>query len=83
MLALAWLLHQDGVSSAIVGPADRQQFETALQAVALHLDGTTLDRLDALFPLRDGGLRLMPGEARLIPAPCRFSITSQRERAHV
>ena len=50
VLALAWLLHQDGVSSAIVGPADRQQFETALQAVALHLDGTTLDRLDALFP---------------------------------
>lgn len=50
VLALAWLLHQDGVSSAIVGPADRQQFETALEAVALHLDGTTLDRLDALFP---------------------------------
>lgn len=50
VLALSWLLHQDGVTSTIVGPADLAQFEGALVAPDLSLDGGTLDRIDQLFP---------------------------------
>lgn len=49
-LALAWLLHQPGVTGPITGPRTLEQFESAVAAVDIHLDQPTLDRLDEIFP---------------------------------
>jgi NDP-hexose C3-ketoreductase / dTDP-4-oxo-2-deoxy-alpha-D-pentos-2-ene 2,3-reductase len=50
VLALAWLLHQDGVTGPIVGPRTLEQFESSLRAVEVTLDADTLSKLDELFP---------------------------------
>lgn len=49
-VALAWLLHQDGVTAPIVGPRTADQLRSALQALSIALDEATLARLDELFP---------------------------------
>ncbi len=49
-LALAWLLHQDGVTSTIVGPANAEQLTSLLIVPNMKLDAETLARLDAIFP---------------------------------
>ena len=49
-VALAWLLHQDGVTAPIVGPRTADQLRSALQALSITLDEATLARLDELFP---------------------------------
>jgi aryl-alcohol dehydrogenase-like predicted oxidoreductase len=49
-VALAWLLHQDGVTAPIVGPRTLGQLDDALPALALKLDQDALNRLDAIFP---------------------------------
>jgi aryl-alcohol dehydrogenase-like predicted oxidoreductase len=49
-VALAWLLHQDGVTAPIIGPRTRAQLDGAQRAVTLHLDDDVLKRLDELFP---------------------------------
>jgi aryl-alcohol dehydrogenase-like predicted oxidoreductase len=49
-VALAWLLHQDGVTAPIIGPRTADQLRSALPAVSLNLDEATLTRLDELFP---------------------------------
>ena len=49
-VALAWLLHQDGVTGPIIGPRTRDQLEEACAAVDLRLDEDALKRLDAIFP---------------------------------
>jgi len=49
-VALAWLLHQEGVTGPIIGPRTAGQLEDAQRAVALRLDDKVLDRLDAIFP---------------------------------
>ncbi|WP_431045784.1 aldo/keto reductase [Streptomyces sp. P1-3] len=49
-VALAWLLHQTGVTSVIVGPRTPAQFEEALRAPRLKLGDQQLAELDALFP---------------------------------
>ncbi|MDQ3275803.1 MAG: aldo/keto reductase [Actinomycetota bacterium] len=49
-VALAWLLHQDGVTAPIVGPRTLQQLDTMLEVPGLALDEPTLTRLDELFP---------------------------------
>ncbi len=49
-VALAWLLHQEGVTAPIIGPRTSAQLESALPAAALSLDEPTLERLDELFP---------------------------------
>jgi aryl-alcohol dehydrogenase-like predicted oxidoreductase len=49
-VALAWLLHQDGVTGPIIGPRTRDQLDGASAAVDLRLDGDALKRLDAIFP---------------------------------
>ena len=49
-LALAWLLHQDGVTATIVGPADVDQLSSTLDVPDLALDDATLARIDTLFP---------------------------------
>ncbi len=49
-VALAWLLHQDGVTAPIIGPRTMEQFEGAQRAVEIKLDAGTLARLDEIFP---------------------------------
>jgi len=50
LVAIAWLLHQKGVASAIIGPRTLDQFTSLLPAPDLHLDPDVLSRLDAIFP---------------------------------
>src|SRR6266516_1303986 len=49
-VALAWLLHQDGVTGPIIGPRTAGQLEDAQRAVSLKLDDKVLGRLDIIFP---------------------------------
>lgn len=49
-VALAWVLHQDGVTSPIIGPRNMAQFEGNLNALELELDQQTLDKLDEIWP---------------------------------
>jgi aryl-alcohol dehydrogenase-like predicted oxidoreductase len=50
VVAIAWLLHQPGVTAAIVGPRRRDQFASLLKASELVLEEAVLSRLDAIFP---------------------------------
>jgi aryl-alcohol dehydrogenase-like predicted oxidoreductase len=49
-VALAWLLHQDGVTAPIIGPRTLDQLDTAQRALEIHLDADVLARLDEIFP---------------------------------
>jgi len=49
-VALAWLLHRDGVTGPIIGPRTVGQLDDAQRAVTLELDDGVLKRLDDLFP---------------------------------
>jgi aryl-alcohol dehydrogenase-like predicted oxidoreductase len=49
-VALAWLLHQDGVTAPIIGPRTIAHLTDAQRAVELTLDEDVLKRLDDLFP---------------------------------
>ncbi len=49
-VALAWLLHQPGVTGPIIGPRTLEQLDDAQRAVTLELDDEVLKRLDDLFP---------------------------------
>ncbi len=50
-VALAWLLHQPGVTCPIIGPRTMEQLEGAsLRALELSLDDDTLAGIDAIFP---------------------------------
>ena len=49
-VALAWLLHQEGVTGPIIGPRTMAQLDDAQRAVTLQLDDDVLKRLDDLFP---------------------------------
>jgi aryl-alcohol dehydrogenase-like predicted oxidoreductase len=49
-VALAWLLHQKGVTAPIIGPRTLAQLDDAQPALALRLDADALKRLDAIFP---------------------------------
>ena len=49
-MALAWLLHQDGVTAPIIGPRTHAQFDGAQRAVSLELGDDVLKRLNDIFP---------------------------------
>ncbi|HKE52430.1 MAG TPA: aldo/keto reductase [Actinomycetes bacterium] len=49
-VALAWLLHQPGVTAPIIGPRTMVQLNGAIRAVEIRLDADTLAQLDAIFP---------------------------------
>jgi aryl-alcohol dehydrogenase-like predicted oxidoreductase len=57
-VALAWLLHRDGVTAPIVGPRTMAQLEGSLAALDVTLEQAQLDRLDEVFP----GFRAAPVE---------------------
>ncbi len=50
VVALAWLLHQPGVTATIIGPADSAQLNSVLHVPQVQLDAAALARLDAIFP---------------------------------
>ena len=49
-VALAWLLHQEGVTGPIVGPRTLEQLEQSLRALEIELDEKALERLDRIWP---------------------------------
>jgi aryl-alcohol dehydrogenase-like predicted oxidoreductase len=49
-VALAWLLHQDGVTAPIIGPRTLPHLDDAQRAVTLTLDEDVLRALDEIFP---------------------------------
>ena len=49
-IALAWLLHRDGVTAPIIGPRSVDQLRGAIAATGLDLDDEVLARLDDIFP---------------------------------
>jgi aryl-alcohol dehydrogenase-like predicted oxidoreductase len=49
-LALAWVLQNPAVTSAIIGPRTMDQLTTQLDAAELHLDDDLLDRIDEIVP---------------------------------
>ena len=49
-VALAWLLHQEGVTGPITGPRTIGHLDDSIRAVELTLDDDVLKRLDELFP---------------------------------
>jgi len=49
-LALAWCVHQPGISSPIIGPRTLEQLEDNLLALEVSLTDDLRARIDALFP---------------------------------
>ena len=49
-LALAWILHQPGITGAIIGPRTRDHFNDLLPATDVHLDPSDLEFCDVLVP---------------------------------
>jgi aryl-alcohol dehydrogenase-like predicted oxidoreductase len=49
-VALAWLLHQPVVSTALVGARSVDQLQANLGGLALHLEQDVLQRLDHIWP---------------------------------
>jgi aryl-alcohol dehydrogenase-like predicted oxidoreductase len=49
-VALAWLLHQPGVTGPIVGPRTVDQLKQSVRAVEMTLEPEVLGRLDDIFP---------------------------------
>ena len=60
-VALAWVLHQPAVTSAIVGVRTVAHLEGLDRAAALKLDAEALKRLDEVFDINKGRpLRIAP-----------------------
>ena len=49
-IALAWLLHQPGVTATIIGPGSAAQLTSVLQVPDITLTNQTLNSLDEIFP---------------------------------
>jgi aryl-alcohol dehydrogenase-like predicted oxidoreductase len=49
-IALAWLLHQPGVTATIIGPGNAAQLTSALPVPEITLSTETLAALDEIFP---------------------------------
>jgi NDP-hexose C3-ketoreductase / dTDP-4-oxo-2-deoxy-alpha-D-pentos-2-ene 2,3-reductase len=49
-VALAWLLHEPGVTAPIIGPRTQEQLLGSLRALEIRLDSDVLARLDEIFP---------------------------------
>lgn len=50
-LAIAWVLHQDGVTAALAGSANPEHVRANAGAAALALPESVLSRLEAIIPL--------------------------------
>jgi aryl-alcohol dehydrogenase-like predicted oxidoreductase len=49
-VALAWLMHNPVVATAIVGPSSVEELRDDLRALSVHLDAGALARLDEIWP---------------------------------
>jgi aryl-alcohol dehydrogenase-like predicted oxidoreductase len=49
-VALAWLLHQPGVTAPIIGPSGVQQLQGSLRAIEIKLSAEQLQKLDDIWP---------------------------------
>jgi aryl-alcohol dehydrogenase-like predicted oxidoreductase len=49
-VALAWLLHQKGVTAPIIGPRTMQQLEDSLLSLEVNLSEDQLKQLDSIWP---------------------------------
>ena len=49
-LALSWILHQPGITAAIIGPRTEDHFNDLLQAVDIELEPSDLEFCDGLVP---------------------------------
>jgi aryl-alcohol dehydrogenase-like predicted oxidoreductase len=49
-VALAWLLHQPGVTAPIIGPRTMAQFEGNLHSIEIKLSEDQLNTLDEIWP---------------------------------
>ncbi len=49
-LAIAWLLHQDGVTAAVIGPRTLEHLQTYIGAADVTLDRSLLNDVDAIVP---------------------------------
>jgi len=49
-LALAWVMNQPGVTSAIIGPRTMEQFEDNLKALEVTITDEDRKKIDAIFP---------------------------------
>ena len=49
-VALAWLLHQEGITGPIIGPRTMEQLDGALRSLDIELDDEALATLDEMFP---------------------------------
>lgn len=50
LVALGWLLHQEGVAAPIIGPRTLEQLESAKGAIQVKLNKRDLEELDQIFP---------------------------------
>jgi NDP-hexose C3-ketoreductase / dTDP-4-oxo-2-deoxy-alpha-D-pentos-2-ene 2,3-reductase len=50
VIALAWLLHQKGVVSTIIGPASLEQLSSVMHVPSISLSPEVLQQIDAIFP---------------------------------
>jgi len=48
--ALAWLLHQPGITSTIIGPATVEQLSSVSHVPDIRLDNNTQAQIDSIFP---------------------------------
>jgi aryl-alcohol dehydrogenase-like predicted oxidoreductase len=48
-LAIAWVLREPNVASAIIGASRPEQVEDNVGAVGVELDGATLERIDGIL----------------------------------
>ena len=49
-IALAWLLHQPGVSATIIGPGSMSQLSSVLHVPEIKLSLTDLEKINQIFP---------------------------------
>ena len=49
-VALAWLLHQPGVTATIIGPGSIEQLQGVIEVPQLKLNQETLKKIDEIFP---------------------------------
>jgi aryl-alcohol dehydrogenase-like predicted oxidoreductase len=49
-VALAWVIHQKGITAPIIGPRTMEQLEGALRSLDIQLDEEVLERIDEIFP---------------------------------
>ena len=74
-VALAWLLHQPGVTSVIIGARKLHQLEDNLQAAELELSAEELQRLDEVSALTPEYPHWMPPMPRTMTVEERWGLS--------